>query len=140
MDAYPNSAVPSRSLLVVVVESQSNRSASAADLLNVCGFEACATPCHFEAARLAAELAADVLVVDLDLPGPDAFEMARRVSAARGPMLVALGGDAEFGRRATAAAGFHFHFPKPLDPALLIGCLRRLSCLMVGAANESVGR
>jgi CheY-like chemotaxis protein len=135
MDAYQDSAAPSRSLLVVVVEDQSDRSAGAAELLAMCGFQVCAAADYLEAVCIAAERAADVLVIDLDLPGPDAFEVARRVSAVSSLMLVALGGDAEFGRRASAAAGFHFHFPKPLDPAPLVGCLRRLSCLMVGAAD-----
>lgn len=125
---------PIAPLVVVVVDEESHVAASTAELLNMCGFRAHYTTCGRDAVRLAAELSANAVVADLVIQEPDGFELARQLRAAdRAPMLVALTSlDAEAHRSQSAAAGFDFHFVKPADPALLVGCLRRLACLLTG--------
>jgi signal transduction histidine kinase/CheY-like chemotaxis protein len=68
--------------------------------------------------------AAQVLVVDIGLPGMDGYEVARRVRAERGGSvyLIALTGYGQpEDRRRALEAGFDRHFTKPVD----IGALGR---------------
>jgi len=71
---------------------------------------------------------AEVLVVDIGLPGIDGYEVARRVRAARGRSvyLIALTGYGQpDDRRRALDAGFDLHFTKPVDPAALCRVLDR---------------
>jgi CheY-like chemotaxis protein len=79
-----------------------------------------------EALALAASLRPDVVFVDLQLPGLDGFEVARRLRGllGRDVRLIALTG---FGRRqdhdATAAAGFDGHLTKPVGADTILALL-----------------
>jgi CheY-like chemotaxis protein len=71
--------------------------------------------------RLAVDLAPDVALVDLGLPGIDGYEAARRIRAARPAIrLIALTGYGRDDDRARSrTAGFDAHLVKPVDIARL---------------------
>lgn len=62
----------------------------------------------------------DCALVDIDLPGLDGYEIARRVRASpdcRAVRLIALSGYGRTkDRRASLEAGFDTHLVKPIDP------------------------
>jgi CheY-like chemotaxis protein len=72
---------------------------------------------------LAAEVAPDVALVDVGLPGVDGYEVARRIRADQdrnGMLLVAVTGYGQPEDRARAlAAGFDLHVTKPITPERL---------------------
>ena len=67
--------------------------------------------------------AADLVLLDLGMPGLDGFEICRRLRASDSPhrpRIVALTGwGREEDRARTAAAGFDAHLVKPVDLATL---------------------
>jgi CheY-like chemotaxis protein len=69
----------------------------------------------------------EIAFVDLDLPGLDGFEVARRIRAnedTRHIYLVALTGHGrERDRRLAREAGFDEHVPKPMDLGRLAGLI-----------------
>jgi CheY-like chemotaxis protein len=69
----------------------------------------------------------DAAVVDIDLPGLNGYEVARRARAApasRGVRLIALTGyGRDRDRRAAAEAGFDRHLTKPITFSILRGAL-----------------
>lgn len=73
-----------------------------------------------QALKLAQELAPDVVVLDIGMPGLNGYEVARRIRAApwgRGMRLIALTGWGQADDQAKAlAAGFDHHVTKPADP------------------------
>jgi len=69
----------------------------------------------------------DVLVSDIGLPGRDGYalvrelrEMERRESTRTLPAIALTAFAAVDDRQRAFAAGFHFHLPKPVDPAYLV--------------------
>jgi DNA-binding response OmpR family regulator len=78
----------------------------------------------FTAAAVADELAADVVVLDIGMPGRDGYGVAADILERfgdRAPSLIALTGFSQSADRArTAAAGFGAHFVKPVNLPLLI--------------------
>jgi CheY-like chemotaxis protein len=130
---------PPPPIVVVVVDDDQDTEASTAELLSICGFRTYATTSGSEAVRLAREVAASAIVADLMMPAPDGYTIARQICEdEHRPMLVAVSGCCtESDRAASAAAGFDFHFAKPVDPALIVGCLRRLTELTESVANVS---
>jgi CheY-like chemotaxis protein len=120
---------PTPPIVVIVVDDDPDTAASTAELLSICGFRTYATTSGSEAVRLAHEVEAHAIVADLMMPAPDGYSIARQICKDNNrPMLVAVSGCcAEADRAASAAAGFDFHFAKPVDPPLIVGCLRRLA-------------
>jgi two-component system CheB/CheR fusion protein len=116
---------------VVIVEDNADSRGLLCELLEFAGFN-----CHTAEDGLAGlarieELAPDVAVVDIGLPGIDGLELARRLRAQarhRGIVLIALTG---YGQRTDSekvyAAGFDRHLVKPVDPAQLTGLLNELT-------------
>ena len=81
-----------------------------------------------DALTLARRLRPDVAILDIGMPGLDGHAVAhhiRQTQAGESMLIVALTGrgDAEDKERAQVA-GFDEHFTKPVDPALLLGCIR----------------
>ena len=86
------------------------------------------------ALEVAARMSPEVVFVDLQMPGMDGLEVARRLRAGVGStaLLVAVTGFGQLeDRRETAQAGFDHHLTKPLDvpvvQALLAARRRRES-------------
>ena len=80
--------------------------------------------------RLAVEtFRPSVCLLDLNMPGMDGDELAMRLQMRAGwrPMLLvavtAMGDEASQAR--TAAAGFHLHLVKPVDPRRLLDLVDR---------------
>jgi len=81
-----------------------------------------------DALMLARRLRPDVAILDIGMPGLDGHAVAHRIrqtQAGASMLIVALTGrgDVEDKERARVA-GFDEHFTKPVDPALLLGCIR----------------
>jgi CheY-like chemotaxis protein len=72
----------------------------------------------------------DAVVVDISMPGMDGYELAERLHSLviKNPLLVALSGYACDPER-SKAAGFSFHFLKPVDPDILRDLLRARAAL-----------
>ena len=117
-------------LSVLVVDDDPDTAESTAHLLYLCGYTARFALCGEDALRSAAADPPDVVLLDLRMPDMDGFEVARRLAALRAvkpPLVVALTGCEGAAERAGAAsAGFHMHLVKPVEPAFLIGLMRRI--------------
>jgi CheY-like chemotaxis protein len=122
-------------LSVLVVDDSPDVAGSTADLLALAGHRPRVALGGEEALRLAAADPPDVVLLDLRMPGLDGCEVARRLADrwhGRPPVLVAVTACGTTADRAqTAAAGFHLHLVKPVDPAVLIGMLRRFHLTLV---------
>jgi two-component system CheB/CheR fusion protein len=85
--------------------------------------------------------APDIVFVDLQMPGMDGLEVARRLRAAPDAarmMLVAMTGFGQLDdHRQTAAAGFDHHLTKPVAPSVVLNLIasRRRSYLLASAAE-----
>jgi two-component system OmpR family response regulator len=120
-------------LSVLVVDDLMDAAVSLATLLGLCGFYARPVCSGEDARRAAEESPPDAVVLDLKLPGMDGWELAWRLQkrvAPRGmrPFLVGVTGcGAEADRRESAAAGIDLHLLKPVEPAVLVGVLKRFA-------------
>jgi CheY-like chemotaxis protein len=108
---------------VLIVDDNADGANSLGHLLAFLGHE---TEMAYDgqAALVRAEaFAADVVLLDLGMPGLDGFEICRRLRASdspRRPRIVAMTGwGREEDRARTAAAGFDAHLVKPVDLAPL---------------------
>jgi CheY-like chemotaxis protein len=116
-------------LLVLVVDDSPDTAGSEAELLSLAGYSVRVALSGQEALTLAAAEQPDVILLDILMPGTDGFEIARQLLAmanGKPPLLVAVtacGADSDYAQ--TRAAGFDLHLVKPVDPAVLIGLLRR---------------
>jgi CheY-like chemotaxis protein len=110
-------AVPLR---VLVADDCADTAESLALLLRMWGLQTVVAHDGPGAAAAARDFPPDIALLDLDLPGFDGIEVARRVRAqdpGGEPLLVALTGHAEERyRRAACEAGFHFFLVKPVEP------------------------
>jgi two-component system, cell cycle response regulator DivK len=101
-----------------------------AEFLQVNGFEvlAAATAEQFES--LLAGVRPDAIVLDLQLPGIDGWDLAKRVKAdpaLRSIPLLAVSACVMPAERARAQeAGFDRFLPKPCDPVVMLAEIRRL--------------
>lgn len=120
----------SHPLSVLVVDDDPDTAESTAHLLALFGYAARFALCGEAALRSAAAAPPDVVLLDLRMPDMDGFEVAHRL-AARGagkpPLVVAVTGcEAAADRDRVTAAGFHMYLTKPVEPAFLVGLLRRI--------------
>ena len=118
-------------LSVLLVDGDPAAAKTTAAVLSLLGFKVATAASGTEA--LAAVLAGppDVVLLQLDMPGVDGFDLARRLGEAVGARpvrIVALTDSAEQAdyRRATAE-GFDGYFVKPADPTDLRRVLNRLA-------------
>jgi two-component system OmpR family response regulator len=112
---------------VLYVDDYPDLADSAVWVLTLLGVEARAAYDGPSALAVAAEFLPDVCFIDLYMPGMDGDELAGKLVAqagARPVLLVAVTamGDAS-NRGRLAAAGFHLHFIKPVDPLALLSVL-----------------
>ena len=128
-----NPGYPSDRLRVLVVDDDPDAADSTVSLLTLCGFDARATTSGPDALRLAEERPPDVVVLDLTMTGMDRSEVAgffRNQPEGRRPSLVAV---TEGPRWRSAVAGIDLHLDKPVEPAVLVGALRRFARLLTPA-------
>lgn len=124
-------------LSVLVVDDDPDTTAACAELLRLSGFDAREAYSGREALDAAADDPPDVALIDLMMPGVDGFALARRLRAGfpdRRPLLVAVTGcTGDDCRRWAVEAGFDLHVAKPVEPAVLVGVLRRFERVLRGA-------
>lgn len=109
-----------RRLSVLVVEDNVDLAESLAEFLTLYGYETRIARSGEEAVELAAGRPADVVVLDINLPGDDGFTTARKLREQwhTEPLLVAVTGYDHHEER-SIAEGFAHHFVKPADPFVL---------------------
>ena len=119
---------PPRPLRVLVGEDYDDGRDSYAALLAALGHAPAVARSCAEALAAAPGFGPDVVLLDVDLPDGDGYDLAERLRAAlaRPPAFVAVTGLP--GREEQSlSAGFARHFDKPADPAALADALRRLA-------------
>jgi two-component system OmpR family response regulator len=125
-------------LRVLCVDDNQDSADSMAMLLDMLGCEAEVTYNGPAALALAEEYRPDVCLLDINMPGMDGCEVARRLRRRAGgrPLLLiamtALG--SESARGLTAAAGFDYHLTKPVEIDALIAALQHFA---LGPRNGS---
>jgi signal transduction histidine kinase/CheY-like chemotaxis protein len=126
-DAAPATAAKGadgRKMQVLVVDDNQDAADSLAALLEIDGFDVHAVYDGASAIRLAAELAPDMVVMDLGMPGMDGYETARairqRPGAERILMVALTGWGQNDARRRTGEAGFDYHLVKPVELEQLV--------------------
>lgn len=122
--------IPSAPLHVLVVDACPDMGWSAATLLGLHGHLPQVATTGEEAVELAAADPPHIVLAELQLPGIDGCELVRLLARGDGPppvfVAVTSSGTA-VDRGRTAAAGFHAHLLKPVEPAVLLGLLRRVA-------------
>ena len=112
--------VVSQAKRVLVVDDNQDAADSLALLLSMAGHQVKVARDGVEALGLATQFKPNTILVDIGLPGMDGYELAQRLRelpSLGDVQLVALTGHGqETGRSAAAAAGFHIHLTKPVDP------------------------
>ena len=116
-------------LSVLVVDDDADTARSTAQILSLAGHETRVALGGEAALGLAAADPPDVVLLDIMMPGLDGCELARRLRerrTGRPPLVVAVTGcGAEADRARAADAGVHLYLVKPVDPAVLVGMMKR---------------
>jgi CheY-like chemotaxis protein len=116
--------------LCVLVDDHDDTREGFAEYLQVSGFEVLSAASAEELDAILATAVPDVIVLDLQLPRVDGWELARRIKsnpALRLVPLVAFSACVMPAERAMAEeAGFDSFLGKPCDPAIILRELRRL--------------
>ena len=133
--ARPGGDLPQASgLRVLVVEDDADSAVGLADFLEALGHEVEVTANGPAALAAAQNRQPDVVLLDIGLPGPDGWEVARQLQgqpAAMRPLLVALTGrDREADRQRSEAAGIDLHLAKPVDAGHLRWLLQRFQSVI----------
>jgi two-component system, OmpR family, response regulator len=117
-------------LSVLIVDDSRDTAETTAELLTMSGCRVRIAISGDEGLRTAKREFPDVVLLDLRMPKTDGYEVAKQLLAndkGKPPILVAVTGcSTEADREQTTKAGFHLHLVKPVDPALLIGLIRRI--------------
>jgi CheY-like chemotaxis protein len=112
---------------VLVVDDNADAAATLRMALELQGHDARAVFSGQAAIDALAEFDAEVVLLDLGMPGMDGFEAAQRIRElprGRDVLLVALTGwGQDEDRRRTAEAGFDEHLTKPVDAERLAALL-----------------
>ena len=124
-DEAPRSpaAGASARLRILVTDDVADSAESLAMLLRLWGHEARVALTGQEALDSVAHEPADVVLLDIDLPDMQGYDVARRLRAAPDGGVLKLVAMTGFGqqedRRRSAEAGFDEHLVKPVDPSVL---------------------
>jgi len=116
--------------LCIIVDDHEDTREGYAEYLGACGLTALTAGSAEEFSVLVAVSPPDAVILDLQLPGIDGWEVARRIRA--DPRLhtipiVAVSGHVLPADRAEAErAGCDVFLPKPCDPAIIASEVRRL--------------
>ena len=109
--------------MILIVDDNVPSAETLALLIGFSGYTTQVAHDGVEALRVAEAHKPDVVLLDLNLPGMDGFEIARQLrqkETSRDAMLVAVTGyGQEDDRRRTSEAGFKHHLVKPIDLGLL---------------------
>lgn len=142
MDPVRSGGAPDGGAPVKVLCVDDNRDVadSEADLLQVYGFDARACYSGASALREAAEFRPCVCLIDLNMPGMDGDELARRLREQEGgppPALVAVTArDDEQSQRRLREAGLAPHLVKPVDPNELVAVIEGMREMCTDPRSE----
>lgn len=104
---------------VLVVEDNPKNLKLVRDVLTHYGFEVVAATSGEEGVRLAAEVAPDLVLMDLQLPGIDGTEALRRLRVAEGtrsvPVVAVTAFAMDDDRERALASGFDGYLEKPIS-------------------------
>jgi CheY-like chemotaxis protein len=135
-DAPDRARLPAIRLRVLVVDDNRDAADTLAGLLLLCGATVRVSYDGVSAAQVADDFRPDVGLFDVNMPGLDGCELAKRVRAGAGNrplLLAAITGVSDDGAtRRTGAAGFNMHLTKPADPAALVATLADFSWWLEG--------
>ncbi len=112
-----------QALRILVVDDNRDAADSLAMLCESEGHVARVAYSSMEAIDAAAQLGPDVALLDIDLPDIDGYELARRLhrKGESTPLLIAVTGYGQAEDRLRAqAAGFDYHFVKPVNVDILL--------------------
>src|SRR5262245_14542340 len=130
-DAPPADARPLR---VLVVEDGADAARSLATLLRLFGHQVEVARDGTSALEAARARRPDVVLLDIGLPGPDGWEVARRIrgwDAPTRPLPVAVTGyGSEADLRRSEEAGIDLHLTRPAEPDRLRRLLARFRDLV----------
>ncbi len=116
---------------ILIIEDNHDVADSLQLLLEVLGHETRVAYNGPDGVALAAEWLPEVVLSDIGLPGMDGYGVARALRAnpsTAGIRLIAVTGYGnDNDRRRAAEAGFDCHFTKPVDSAVLLAMINRLS-------------
>jgi len=124
---------------VLVVEDNPRAADSLAALLRQAGHEVEVVADGPAAVRAAENQHPDVVLLDIDLPGPSGWEVAKvlhALPADKRPLLVAVTGHGDDeDRRRSREAGIDLHLTKPVDADRLQQLLGRFRSFVAPAEN-----
>lgn len=122
----PSSRAATGTPLLVVEDNDDARSALV-ELMDLWGYSVHGAASGEEGVELASRHDPEIALVDLDLPGIDGYEVARRLRDAReSRLLIAMSGYGQpEDRDRSFAAGFDRHLIKPVDPRRLASLLEK---------------
>jgi CheY-like chemotaxis protein len=132
---------PTHSLSVLVVDDERDGAETRAILLREFGHQVRTAHTPTAATIAVGTSPADVVLMDIGLPGMDGYRLARRLCERQGrkPLLVAITGYGNLDEQ-SRDEGFDYHFLKPFDPARLLTLLAaHAGSLGTGAPTPPAG-
>lgn len=112
--------IQEKNVRVLVVDDNLEAASALASLLSAAGYQVKTSGDGLSALAVAQQFAPDACVLDINMPGMDGYELARRLRAMapeHPPVLATLTGNSDYEHLDRAAAvGFDLHFTKPADP------------------------
>jgi CheY-like chemotaxis protein len=126
------SAAPvKRPLRILVADDERDAVLTLTTLLRDEGYDVRGVYKGDDVLRVSRELQADVIILDITMPGMNGYGLARTLRARYGdscPVLIAVTAwDKTPDRLLSQTVGFHHHFGKPLDPQTLMKLLGTLT-------------
>lgn len=120
-----------RSLRIIIADDERDTVATLGAILADEGHIVVETFSAAQALRAIREQPADVLIVDISMPGASGYDVAREVRRIYGhlaPLLISISGKwtGQTDRMLSKLAGFHYFLEKPCEPKVLISLLAPL--------------
>lgn len=118
-------------LRILVVDDNEDNVTSTAMLLRAHGHEVRSCYDGIAAMQMVAQFQPDVVLLDLNLPGKNGWEVAREIraqSTMKRPFLIAVSGTymQASDRALSQLRGFDHHLAKPVDPDALVAFIAKL--------------
>jgi signal transduction histidine kinase len=133
---------PIRHRRVLVVDDNADAAESLAMLLQISGHETRVVTEAVKVVSASAEFMPHVAVLDIGLPGISGYDLARQLrqqaDSAQLVLIALTGYGQKQDRERAAAAGFDYHFVKPVDPGELETAIGT-GCRKNGGASSSNG-
>ena len=136
--AVTSETTSSKALRVLVVDDNEDAANTLSIMLRLMGHHAEVAYSGLAALQVAADLDADLYLLDIGLPGMDGYQVAKHLqrTAKRTARFVALTGyGTEEDKNRTRAAGFDEHIVKPINPETLTALTTRAAKTLAADVN-----